>query len=313
MRDRALAVAVAVAHRVQRHALAVVESDAQRPVLPLQQVAVEGERRALGLGDVQRLERLPRRRRADALRNVPRHVFAHHVRGFDVRRSSSTRSTSMVLRSMTQCSPLTRWAYGFGAGRVLAPGVRPAEPPVAELGRRDRVAVGPGVHEDDVEVGDAPLGERGDHVGVRAQHLVALDELVDGEVGLHAGHVVERLDPVVAQRDDALVGGVGRPVQADRRSRGGRARRRSRRTRRSSALLGSTSSIEANRHPSPERRRPAACTSCSRRNTAATALNSSADSGSSGCVTSPLDHIDARPRERITRIPARTPQLRGAA
>ena len=47
-------------------------------------------------------------------------------------------------------------------------------------------------------------------------------ELVDGEVGLHAGDVLERLDAVVAQRDHALVGGVGRPVQADT---GGAARR----------------------------------------------------------------------------------------
>ena len=35
------------------------------------------------------------------------------------------------------------------------------------------------------------------NVGVLAQQLVALEELVDGEVGLHAGDVVERLDAVV--------------------------------------------------------------------------------------------------------------------
>ena len=54
-----------------------------------------GERRTLGLGDVQRFERLAARRRADAFRDVPRHVFAHHL-GFDAVATpplSSTRST----------------------------------------------------------------------------------------------------------------------------------------------------------------------------------------------------------------------------
>jgi len=47
------------------------------------------------------------------------------------------------------------------------------------------------------------------------QQLVALHELVDGEVGLHAGNVFERLDPVVGQRHEALVRGVVRPLQTN--------------------------------------------------------------------------------------------------
>ena len=36
-------------------------------------------------------------------------------------------------------------------------------------------------------IGDSALGQRRLHVGVGAQHLVTLEEFVDGEVGLHAG------------------------------------------------------------------------------------------------------------------------------
>ncbi len=100
---------------------------------------------------------------------------------------------------MTQCSPLTRCAYGFAPGASLRQVSDQPEPAVAVLGRRDGVAVGPGVHEDVVDVGDAPLGERREDVRMRAQHPIAFDELVDGEVGLHPGHVVERLDAILAR------------------------------------------------------------------------------------------------------------------
>ena len=171
---------------------------------------------------------------------------------------------------------------------VLEPGVRPAEPAVAEFGRRDGVAVGPGVHEDDVDVGDAAPGERREDVRMSAQHLVALDELVDGEVGLHAGHVLERLDAIVGERHHALVGGVrasgsGRPPW-----RG--ARGWCRPLERAQLGLGRARSvsIEAKRQPNPG---PPACTSCSRRKICSDGANSSADSGSRGCVTRLRNHI----------------------
>ena len=52
---------VANADLVQHQAFAGVEADAQRPVLPLEEVAVEGEAGALRLGDLDRLLRRPRR------------------------------------------------------------------------------------------------------------------------------------------------------------------------------------------------------------------------------------------------------------
>ena len=105
--------------------------------------------------------------------------------------------------------------------------------------------------------------------GCVAQQLVALDELVDGEVGLHAGNVFERLDPVVGQRHHALVGGVGRALAGTSPSarRAGASPPSSNAA--SSALPGSIISMEANRQPSP--------TPCSRSQDRATAVNSSAD------------------------------------
>jgi hypothetical protein len=126
-----------------------------------------------------------------------------------------------------------------------------------------------------VEVGDAAPGQCGDDVGMCAQHPVAFLEFVDGEVGLHAGDVFERFDAVVGQRHHGLIRGVVRALQADHRGaarRGGTGPPLSNAC--SSALPGSIISIEAIRQPSP--------TSHSRRKIAATALNSSLDSGSSG-------------------------------
>src|SRR5690606_10112198 len=80
VRNRPLPFAVAVAHGVQRHPLAMVEPDPKRPVLPLHQVAVEGERRALWLCDVQRLEGFTAHGRQDPFGDVPWHVFTHHLR-----------------------------------------------------------------------------------------------------------------------------------------------------------------------------------------------------------------------------------------
>ena len=64
-------------------------------------------------------------------------------------------------------------------------------------------AVGPGVDQDPVHVGDAAARERLDHARVAAQRVVALVELVDGHVRLAVGLVLPGRDAVVAERDDA--------------------------------------------------------------------------------------------------------------
>jgi len=108
------------------------------------------------------------------------------------------------------------------AGPVLTPGVRPAEAAVAVLRRCYGVTVGPRVHEHQVHVGDAALLQRRDEVGMLAHQFVAFEELVDGEVRLHARDVLERLDAAVGQRNHALVGGVVGTLQADRLGASGR-------------------------------------------------------------------------------------------
>ena len=59
--DRPLTTVVVVADLVQRQALTGVEPDPHRPVLPADRVAVDGEARPLGLGDLDRLEALAQR------------------------------------------------------------------------------------------------------------------------------------------------------------------------------------------------------------------------------------------------------------
>jgi hypothetical protein len=100
-----------------------------------------------------------------------------------------------------------------------------------------------------------PIPENGPVSSTRVspQHPIALDELVDGEVGLHAGHVVERLDTVLGQRHHGLVGRVLGPwKQTTVARRPGTVPCSSNAS--SSALLGSRISIDANRQPA---RRPA--------------------------------------------------------
>ena len=67
--------------------------------------------------------------------------------------------------------------------------------------------VRPGVDEHQVEIGEAALGEGRDDVGVLDQHLVRLVPLVEGHVGLLAGHGLPGEQGVVGQRDQGLVGG----------------------------------------------------------------------------------------------------------
>ncbi len=221
MCHRASPVAVAVPDAVQGHALAIIETDTQRPVLPSQQVALERERRPVGLLDRQRLERLAPRGRPDAIGNVLGHILAHHIR----RLHPAVVLDPQQLHGV-DVDDAVQSTHGMGvrvrAGRGLHPGVRPTEPAVAVLRWCHRFAVGPGVHEDEVNIGDPALGQCRLHVGVGAQHLVTLEEFVDGEIGLHTGDVFERLDMVVGQGHHALVGGIVGALQAGHR---GAARR----------------------------------------------------------------------------------------
>ena len=224
---RALATTVAVGDGVQGHPLAMVETHAQRPVLPGQLVALEGERGAVRLGDLQGLEWLAAGFGADALWDPAGHVLAHDIRRF---RTAVVLDLEQLHRVEVDdtVQPADRVGVGVGPRFGPEPGVRPSEPSVPVLVRGDGVSIGPGVHEHQVEVGDPALLQGSDDIWVAPQHLVTFFELVDGEVRLYAGDVGEGFDRVLGQRDDRLVGGVARRVRAgdDALARRPRASRR---------------------------------------------------------------------------------------
>ena len=136
VRDRA----AVVADRVQDHPLAVVEADAQRPLLPLQPVAVEREGDALGLGDLERLE-------VGALLlagHEVRDVLAHRGRLVDAVDVLDLEQLHAV-EVDDEVQPGDRVGVRARALLAAVPDVGPADAPAA-VGLGDEVgAVGPGV------------------------------------------------------------------------------------------------------------------------------------------------------------------------
>ena len=59
------------------------------------------------------------------------------------------------------------------AGDTPVPDIDPAHPATAVLLRDKRVAVGPGVEEHPLQVGDPAVSERGDHPAVAAQDVTS--------------------------------------------------------------------------------------------------------------------------------------------
>ena len=106
---------------------------------------------------------------------------------------------------------------GVRARPVLAavPDVGPADPAAAVLLGDEVRAVGPGVDQDAVHVGDAALRERRDHARVGAQGGVALVELVDGHVRLAVRVVLPAQHAVLVERDQRLVDRAVVAVPAD--------------------------------------------------------------------------------------------------
>jgi hypothetical protein len=143
VRDRPEAAAVDDADGVQDQPFPVVEAQSQPPVLPGEQVAVERERDAVGLADVQRLD-LPQR---DRDQSGP--VLAHHRRQ---RRIAAGR----VVFEVQQFHPVEvddrmqpRQVMGVGAALLTAPApdVGPAQPQAAVALRHQRRGIGPHVGE----------------------------------------------------------------------------------------------------------------------------------------------------------------------
>ena len=145
-------------------------------------MAVQGERRALGLDDLQR----PSRGARGVAGDVRRGVLAHHRRVAEVRPVLDLQQLHRV-HVHDELEPGHRVRVRVGPGGGAQPHVAPADPAARE-GLGDQAGpVGPDVDQRQRRVVDAALDEGRDHVRVAAHRLVALVPLVDGRVGLAAG------------------------------------------------------------------------------------------------------------------------------
>ena len=135
-------------HLVDDRSFAIVEPEPHRPVLPLQLGAVDGERRALRLGDVQRLE-------------VRAHLRAPDGRGvFGVNGGTPVVVVVLDLEQLEGVHVHQQLQTGDGmgirvaVGRLPRPEVAPPETPVPVLLRHEGFSVGPHVDQHQTHVGE---------------------------------------------------------------------------------------------------------------------------------------------------------------
>jgi hypothetical protein len=163
-------------------------------------VAVERERGALGLDDLERLDV----RRAAQAGHEPREVLAHGVGLVDAVAVLDLEQLHPV-EVDDEVQPADGVRVGARARGLAVPDVGPPEPPLVIGLRQQMRAVGPGVDQDAIHVVDPSGGQRLDHARVAAQRLIALPELVDGHVRLLARPGLPAVDRAAVERDDGFV------------------------------------------------------------------------------------------------------------
>ena len=189
---------------MQHEPLAVGEPEAHPPALPAQLVAVEGERNALGLGDLQGLAVGPLAQAGDQ-RGV---VLTLHRRPSGVAAVVDLQERHRV-EVDDQLQPGDGVRVRVAAGRGAQPDVTPADaPPGVLLGDEVR-AVGPHVDQHERGIGDPPPGQRGQDLGMGTHRSIAVVPLVDGRGGLAARLGVPRGDGVGGEREH---GDEGQPL-----------------------------------------------------------------------------------------------------
>ncbi len=104
---------------------------------------------------------------------------------------------------------------GIPVRGLADPNVGPAESAIAPLLGHHPLGVRPDVDEHEVQVGDPSGREGGLDLGVRLHRLVDGIELVDGEVGGHAGTVGPRLDGIRGEIYDGFICLVVEAVEHD--------------------------------------------------------------------------------------------------
>ena len=181
VQDRADTAPVVVADGVQDQALVLLHRDAERPLLPAHEVALDGEARSLGLADLERLQVCAQR--SDVVGEVARVLGRqwHHA-GVDDLEHLAPRHVDEGEK------PFDRAGIAVVSRRLAEERDAPADAP-ALLERQAEVARGPRVDLDEVEVGDAALLESGDVVGVCLQAEDGVERLLEQQPGPHPGHL----------------------------------------------------------------------------------------------------------------------------
>ena len=265
--DVAHGAVVVVRHLVDHRTLAVVEAQPHRPVLPAQLGALEGEGRALGLGDLQRPEV-----GAQVARPGSGHVLRVHRRLTVVVVVLELEQLQAV-QVDHQLEARHRVRVDVARRRLPVPDVAPAQPAVPPLLGHQRATVGPHLDHHQRQVGDPAGRERGDHLRMGPHRLVDLVVSSTVKFGVTPGRCDQDDHPRRPGRPPPpRPGWSARSHSTARETRGTGSPVRHAFT---AALAGSSSAIEANRHVSPSPR--------SSRSSAAVRRNSSSDSGSSGC------------------------------
>ena len=204
-----------VADAVQDQAFSRREADPQVPLLPPQVVAVDGEARALVLGDVERLN--VRTRPGGEVRDVLRvGDLRRGVVGLLLRQRPDAVVFDAHDGQRVQVDPGHHAVDRVGVAvvvRVVAhPGQRRDEPAVVGANARLDVRRGPRVDHAQVEVGDAALAHRLLPARVLADDVLGGHELFEHDARLDAGHPLVVDDPATGEHDDRLVGDVLGPL-----------------------------------------------------------------------------------------------------
>ena len=203
VQDRARTALILIGHGVDHEALAGREADPQPPLLPRQLMASKLEARAFRLVNLDRLE-------AGALARRRRRVVG-------VLRGQRHDATVLDREHLHLVEVHDRHHVGDRPGIAIVVGTAPhprerANEPAAFVLGKSEVARRPRVHHRQIEVGHAALLHRRLPAGVRTNRRLALDELVEHERGLHAGHVLPGEHAALGQGDHRLVRAARRAV-----------------------------------------------------------------------------------------------------
>ena len=202
--DGAQPALVLVGDVIEDESLAHVEADADVPLLPAHEVALDREARPLRLHDAEWF-----------------HVAAQTLLAGDHGLFRRDRHRAEIIDPDHRAAPQVDHRVQVGDGPaigVAAVGIH--QPAVAigdalaRLAREAEMSGGPGLHQHLVHVGDAARGAGGDEAGIGACDAPAFQELVAHDARLYARHMAPGFERAAAQVHHAVEGPVARPLVA---------------------------------------------------------------------------------------------------